>query len=83
MNFRRNDSQNNVAEHCKEANVHFEYTNFWDKDEEILRNVKNMTTLKRKFKQKITIVGGKGKTAQKKVEEEEAKKRGEDARRLA
>ena len=26
MNFLRNDSQNKVAEHCKEANVHFEYT---------------------------------------------------------
>ena len=24
MNFHRNDSQNKVAEHCKEANVHFE-----------------------------------------------------------
>ena len=33
MRFHRNDSQNKVAEHCKEANVHFEYTNFWDKDE--------------------------------------------------
>ena len=42
-----------------------------------------MTALKRRFKQKITIVGGKGKTAQKKAEEEEAKKREEDARRLA
>ena len=33
MNFHRNDSQNKVVEDCKEANVHFEYTNFWDKDE--------------------------------------------------
>ena len=33
MNFHRNDSQNKVAEHCKEANVDFNYTNFWDKDE--------------------------------------------------
>ena len=39
-----------------------------------------MTSLKKRFKQKITIVGGKGKTAQKKDEEEEAKKREEDAR---
>ena len=38
-----------------------------------------MTALKRRFKQKMTIVGGKGKTAQKK-DEEEAKKREEDAR---
>ena len=63
MNFHRNDSQNKVVEHCKEANVHFEYTNFLDKNEEIFRNAKNMTTLKRIFKQKITIVGSKGKTA--------------------
>ena len=27
MNFHWNDSQNKVTEHCKEANVHFEYTN--------------------------------------------------------
>ena len=26
MPFHRNDSHNKVAEHCKEANVHFEYT---------------------------------------------------------
>ena len=26
MPFHRNDSRNKVAEHCKEANVHFEYT---------------------------------------------------------
>ena len=63
MNFHRNDSQNNVAEHCKESNVHFEYTNFLDKDEEIFRNARNMTALKGRFKEKITSVGGKGKTA--------------------
>ena len=42
-----------------------------------------MIALKKRFKQKITIVGGKGKTTQKKAEGEEAKKREEDARRLA
>ena len=85
MNFHRNDSWNKVAEHCKEANVHFEYTNFWDKDEETFRSANNMTTLKKRFKQKITTVDRKGKTVQKTkiVEEEEARKREEDARRLA
>ena len=82
MNFHRNDSRNKVAEHCKEANVHFEYTKFLDKDEEIFRNAKNMIALKKRFKQKITIVGGKGKTTKKVAEEEEARKREEDARRL-
>ena len=60
MKLHRNDSQNKVAEHCKEANVNFEYTNHWDKDEEIFRNAKNMTALKRRFKKKITTKGGKG-----------------------
>ena len=60
MNFHRNDSQNKVVEHCKEANVHFEYTNHWDKDEEIFRNAENMTALKRIFKKKITTKGDKG-----------------------
>ena len=83
MNFHRNDSQNTVAEHCKVENVHFEYTNFWDKDEEIFKNAKNMTALKKRFKQKITIMGGKGKTTQKKAEEEEDKNREEDSRRLS
>ena len=65
MNFHRNDSQNKVVEHCKEENVHFEYTNFWDKDEETFRSTKNMTTLKKRFKQKITTTGGKGKIVHK------------------
>ena len=26
MSFHRNESWNKVVEHCKEANVHFEYT---------------------------------------------------------
>ena len=84
MNFHRNDSHNKVADYCKEVGIHFEYTNFWDKDEEIFWNAKNITTLKKRFKQNITIVGGKGKTLEKdkKLEEEEAKKREEDARRL-
>ena len=83
MKFHINDSQKKVTEHCKEENVYFEYTNYWDKDEEIFKDARNMTTLKRIFKQNITIKGGKGQTAQKKDEEEEAKKREEDARRLA
>ena len=35
INFHRNDSWNKVTEHCREANVHFEYTSHWDKDESI------------------------------------------------
>ena len=62
--FHRNESKNKVADYCTATGVHFEYTNFWDKDEEVFRNAQNMTTLRRRFKQKITIVGGKGKAAE-------------------
>ena len=84
MNFHRNDSKNRVADYCKEARVHFEYTNFWDKDKETFRNAKNMTAPRKRFKQNIATMGGKGKVAEKakKLEEEEAKKREEDAVRL-
>ena len=44
-----------------------------------------MTALRRRFKQKIAIVGGKGKVDEKqkrKEEEEEEKKRQEEANRL-
>ena len=34
MIFHRNDSENKVVDYCMETGVHFEYTNFWDKDEE-------------------------------------------------
>ena len=34
MNFHRNDSEGKVVDYCTEDGVHFEYTNFWDKDEE-------------------------------------------------
>ena len=44
-----------------------------------------MTALRRRFKQKITTVGGKGKVVEKhkKQEGEAAKKRQEEAHRLA
>ena len=83
INFHRNDSRNKVAEHCREANVHFEYTSHWDKDESIFQNAENLTALRRRFKKKITTKGGKGQDEQKRAEEEEARKRDEDARRLA
>ena len=60
MIFHRNDSDDKVANYCTVARVHFEYTYFWDKDEEVFQNAQNMTNLRRRFKQKIIIVGGKG-----------------------
>ena len=85
MSFHRNDSQDKVADYCTIVGVHFEYTKFWDKDEEIFSNAQNMTALRRRFKQKITMVGGKGKVfkQKKKQEEEASKKRQEEALRLS
>ena len=84
INFHRNESEGKVADYCTEDGVHFKYTNFWDKDEETFRNAKNMTTLRKRFKQKTATVGGKGKAVdkQKRKEEEDAKKRQEEANRL-
>ena len=83
INFHRNDSRNKVAEHCNEANVHFEYTSHWDKDESIFHSAENIKALRRRFKKKITTKGRKGQDEQKRAEEEEARKMDEDARRLA
>ena len=85
MIFHRNDSKDKVANYFTVAGVHFEYTNFWDKDEEVFWNAQNMTALRRRFKQKITTIGGKGKAHDqlKRQEEEATKKRQEEAHRLA
>ena len=61
--FHRNDSKNKVVDYCIATRVHFEYAYFWDKDEEVFWNAQTMTALRIRFKQKITIVGGKGKVA--------------------
>ena len=82
--FHRNDSQGKVAAHCAFVKVHFEYSNHWEKDEDIFRNACNMTALNKRFRQKITTVGGKissNTTKQKKQQEEIAKKQ-EEARKL-
>ena len=65
MNFHRNDSEDKVADYSKEAGVHFEYIDFWDKDEDTFHNAKNITALRKRFKQKIATVGGKGKLVEK------------------
>ena len=85
ISFHRNDSEDKVANYCVAAGVNFEYTNYWDKDEEIFRNAQNMTALRRRFKKKITTVGGKGTTVEqlKKQEEETARKREEEALKLS
>ena len=73
--FHRNDAEKKFVEYCTIDGVHFEYTNLWDKDEEVFYNDQNMIALRRRFKQKITTVGGKGKATEKlkKQEEEDCK----------
>ena len=66
----RNDSRNKVAEHCRETNVHFEYTSHWDREESIFHSAQNITALRIRFKNKIIMKGGKGQDEQEKVEEE-------------
>ena len=58
--FHRNDSENKITNYCSSIGVHFEYTNYWDKDEEIFHNACNMRALGRRFEKKINTVGGKG-----------------------
>ena len=85
MNFHRNDSEDKVANYCTLAGVHLEYTNLWDKDEEIFSNAQKMTALRKRFKQKIATIGGKGKAAEKlkRKEKEEVKKSQEESHRLS
>ena len=84
MPFHRNEFQGKVARHYKENkenSVHFEYTHHWDREESVFRNALNMIALRRRFKKKITTKGGKGDEQAK--AKEEAKRRNEEAQRLA
>ena len=82
MPFHRNDSHNKVVEHCKEANVHFEYTHHWDREDSVFHSALNITALRKRFKKKITTKGGKGWDKKAKADEE-TRKRNEEAQRLA
>ena len=84
--FHRNDSMDKISKYRASLGVQFEYTNYWDKYEEIYHNAYNMVSLRRRFNKKITIVGGKGSSSstaeQQKKNEEAAKKMEEESRRL-
>ena len=82
MPFHRNDSHGKVAEHCKENNVHFEYTHHSDREKSVFHSALNLIALRRRFKNNIITKGGKGADEQAKADEE-ARKRIEDAQRLA
>ena len=84
--FHRNDSSEKVSKYCATVGVHFEYTNHWDKDEEIYHNACSMFALSKRFKKKIMTVGGKGSSSStiehQKKNEEVGKKREEEAQIL-
>ena len=54
ISFHRNDLEDKVANYCVAIGVHFEYTNYWDKNEEIFCKAQNMTALRKILKQPIT-----------------------------
>ena len=76
ISLHRIDFEDKIANYCAATGVHFEYRDYWDKDEEIFQNAHNITALRKRFKQNIMTIGGKGKSIEKqrKKEEEAAKK---------
>ena len=58
--FHINDSMDKVADHCVLVGVLYEYSHYFDKDEETYMNAVNMTALRKHFKKTISTNGGKG-----------------------
>ena len=77
--FHINDSQGKVVANCALVKENFEYSDYLDKDEEILKNECNMIALNKRFKQKNTTTGGKGchssNTEKQKLKEEASRKK--------
>ena len=71
--FRRNDTDGKVAEHCKFVGVRYEYTHYFDKDEEVYGNASNMTALSKHFKKKGST--SRGKYGSTKIEKQLKKKK--------
>ena len=57
----RNDFEDKIDNYCVVVGVHFEYVDYWDKDEEIFINECNIIALRKIFKKNTTTIGGKGK----------------------
>ena len=81
--FHRNDVQGKVEAHRALVKLNFEYCNNFDRDEEVYQNSCNMISLKKSFRSKITISGGKSSSRrtseQKKHEEEVVQREKEEA----
>ena len=85
MTFRRNDTHERMAEHCRKHKVFYEYTHHFDNDESVFRRAPNMTALNKRFKPKHSAKGGKGseqEKAEQAKEEETARRIREEAQRL-
>ena len=57
--FQRNNSIGNAAEHCATVKIHFEYLDFFNRDEEVFRRANNLTELGRHFLKKSSASGSK------------------------
>ena len=80
--FHINDAQGKVVAHRALVKVKFEYSDHFDKEEELHWNTCNMTSLNKRLKKKITVICGKGSSSstseQKRQEEEVAHKEKEE-----
>ena len=57
--FCRNDSWDKVLKYYAFVGVYFEYSHYFNKDEEIYRNACNMNSLNKRFRKKIMTMTGK------------------------
>ena len=79
MTFRRNDTHERMAEHCKKHKVFYEYTHHIDRDESVFRRAANMTALGKRFKPQG---GSEQEKAEQDKAEETAKRIREESQRL-
>ena len=59
LSFARNDSKGKVFEHCVVVKIHFEYTKFFNKYEEVFNRENNLTNLNKHFSRKSGANGSK------------------------
>ena len=57
--FHRNDSNGSIAEYCAAIGIHYEYSNHFNKDEEVYRRSNNMTEMSKRFKKEGRNSGSK------------------------
>ena len=85
--FARNDCRKKAVEHCAVVKIHFEYADFFNKDEEVFRRANNMIELKKLFTRKSgastsKIVSTIMEERLQKQKEKAERKQAEEAQRL-